>query len=1184
MKRSTVCPFCRLSIFGLILLFLCTISARADVNGAVVGTVADASGAVVAGVTVSLTNSGNGFARQTTTAKDGTYEFLEVPIGEGYAVTAEMAGFRKAEQTGIRLLVNQRLRVDFTLQVGKASEQLTVEANTVQVETSVTQLGEVIEDKKILSMPLNGRSYIDLLGLQAGVSPISATANEPSGYANGSGSNSSDAGNVSVNGQRENANGFMVNGGSVEDTSGNGANIIPVLDSIQEFRLLTNSFDAEYGHFSGALVNVITKSGSNAIHGTGFEFLRNTALDANDYFNAGNPVSVFRQNQFGGVIGGPIIKNRLFFFGDYQGTHTAHAIPGSEVGVMSTPERSGNFSDQASSLTGTVPGSGDPGDFASVLTTRLGYAVTAGEALYSPSCTTTAECVFPGAMIPQIAWSPAALGTLKFVPSPNSGSDLFTENGFLTTTVENKFGARIDLNTKSTGNWTWYYNFTNSSQDNPGLNGNPNFPYTRPFRAQQGNFSNTLLIGPNMVNEFRINATRSKNPGNYATGGLGKVSSFGFVEGGQGIIPSRPAIEGVPLMSFSSGLSLGAAIQDGNYQTAFQFSDAFSKTWGRHTFKFGGAFGYAEWARRGGPDPNGVFTIDGGQSGNQFVDYLLGIPSGFTQSSAQSLDARSKNTDLFAQDSFRLSPNLTLNYGLRWEVSEPWYDTKGRIQAFVPGQQSTVYANSPTGWLFPGDKGIPKTLAPTRWNNFAPRFGLAYAPSASGGLLRTILGGTGQTSIRAGAGIFYTDFDTSGQAFAMGDAPFGLFVNGASHPYFEQPYTNYSTGANNLQPFPWVPPTGADTNFAPFQPIAFSPAFNTHNKLPYSINYHLTWQRELWRSTIFSVGYVGTMGRHLYQQMANNLGNPQLCQQIKALYVAAGQPNGGCGPAGEDSIYSIDGQTFNGTRQYSVTSGKYLSQGLLDFGDNSYESTIGTSSYNSLQVSLNRSVGAFHFLAAYTFGKAMDYGSGFYDLTNPYNIKLSKGLSQFDITHNFVASYSYDLPFTRLLPHQSGVAAKALGGWQIAGTTRFTTGVPITFTDSSNAYDTSLCGCDLFGILGFNAVDLPNYNGAPVKIFNPREHGGQYFDTTPFSEPAIGTAGNARRRFLHGPGLNNTDIALIKTTRVSERVGIDFRMEFFNLFNHAQFVTPSGDINGLFGLVTAAQPARIGQAAIKINF
>lgn len=444
-------------------------------------------------------------------------------------------------------------------------------------------------------------------------------------------------------------------------------------------------------------------------------------------------------------------------------------------------------------------------------------------------------------------------------------------------------------------------------------------------------------------------------------------------------------------------------------------------------------------------------------------------------------------------------------------------------------------------------------------------------------MLKAIFGGGGETSIRAGAGIFYTDFDTSGQNFETGDAPFGLFVNGAAHPYLEQPYTDYATAANKLQPFPFVFPSGGNTNFAPFLPITFSPAFDTRNKLPYSINYHLTWQRELGKSTILSAGYVGTMGRHLFQQIANNLGNPQLCLQIKAA-------GGGCGPGGEDSIYTVNGQTYYGTRQYSVTSGKYLNQGLLDFGDNSYESTIGTSSYNSLQLTLNKSIGALRFLAAYTYGRALDFGSQFFDLTNPYNMRLSKGLSQFDITHNFVISYFYHLPFARLVSSKGGITGRALEGWQIAGVTRFTTGVPITFTDSSNGSDTSLCGCDLFGILGTNAVDLPNYDESPVHIFNPRTHNLQYFDTAPFSFPAIGTKGNVRRRFLHGPGLNNTDIVLIKSTKVTERVGFDFRMELFNIFNHSQFNTPVGDINGPFGQVTSARDPRIGQAAIKINF
>ena len=264
------------------------------------------------------------------------------------------------------------------------------------------------------------------------------------------------------------------------------------------------------------------------------------------------------------------------------------------------------------------------------------------------------------------------------------------------------------------------------------------------------------------------------------------------------------------------------------------------------------------------------------------------------------------------------------------------------------------------------------------------------------------------------------------------------------------------------------------------------------------------------KSTILTAGYVGTLGRHLFQQVANNLGNPQLCLQIAAL-------GGGCGPAGEDTIYNVNGQTFNGTRQYSVTSGKYLSQGLLDFGDNSYESTIGVSNYNSLQVSLNKTIGAVRFQGAYTYSKALDVGSGFFDLTNPYNVSLSYGLSQFDLTHNFVVSYSYDLPFARLLSSSNGFTRRLADGWSLAGITRLTTGIPITLTDSSNGNDRSLCGCDLYGILGANAVDLPNYDGTPIKKLNPRnsQHPFEYFNngysdsgpTTPFSFAEVGDGG-----------------------------------------------------------------------------
>ena len=1173
-------------LLALVAAVLFSSSAFADVTASVRGTVTDLSGAVVAGANVSLLNASNGFSRKAVTSSTGTYEFLEVPVGDGYVVQSEAAGFGKEEQTGIRLTVNQSLRIDFQLKPGATTEEVSVKAGTAQVETSVTQLGDVIEDQKIQALPLNGRSYLDLLGLQPGVAPVSAVS-AVAGQTPG-------AGNVSVNGGRENANGFLVNGGSVEDTNSNSANIIPVLDSLQEFRVLTNGFDAEYGHFSGALVNVITKSGTNSLHGTAFEFLRNNALDARNYFDPAGPVGAFHRNQFGGVLGGPILKDRLFFFGDYQGTRESRAYTTPSAMVPTVAERSGNYADRAGELTGTVPGTGVPGDFASTLTARLGYAVTAGEPFYTPGCTSTAVCAFPNAVIPTQAWSPAALGTLKFIPQPTPGlgGSTFITNAFASTTDEDQFGTRIDLTTHMTGDWSFYYNYTNIQAVTPG--NNPFFSYSTPHKAQQALFSNTLVWGANRINEFRANGTHSKAPGNAPIGGLGSLSSFGFVVGGQGIIAARPNIEGVPPMSFNNGLVLGSANEDGNYQTSIQASDEFSLILGRHTIKFGGAIGFARWDRLGGPNPNGGFSFDGAATGIDFADYMLGLPASFTQSSVQRFDGRTKMYDLFAQDSFRLSPELTLNYGLRWEVSQPWYDAGGKDEAFVPGQQSTVFPNSPQGWVFPGDKGIPKTLSFTRWNNFAPRFGVAYAPAASDGFARRLVGSAGQTSVRAAVGVFYTDYDNSGSNFETGDAPFGLYVNGSPHPYFEQPYTDYTTGANKLQPFPFVFPTGGNTNFAPYLPIAFSPAVSIHNRLPYSINYNLTWQRELGKSMILTAGYVGTQGRHLFQQIANNLGDPQLCLQIAAL-------GGGCGPAGEDTIYNVNGQTFNGTRQYSVTSGKYLSQGLLDFGDNSYEATIGTSNYNSLQISLNKNLGDLHFLGAYTYGKAMDLGSGFYELTNPYNPGLSYGLSQFDITQNFVVSYGYNLPFARLFTSSNGVVKRLAGGWSLAGITRLTTGFPITFTDSSDGDDRSLCGCDLYGILGTNAVNLPNYDGTPIKKLNPRnsQHPFEYFDnayndsgpTSPFSFAEVGTGGNARRRFVHGPGLNQTDMALIKTTQITERVGFDFRVEFFNLFNHAQFLNPTGDINAGppsgasgFGVVGSARDPRIGQGAVKIRF
>jgi hypothetical protein len=331
------------------------------------------------------------------------------------------------------------------------------------------------------------------------------------------------------------------------------------------------------------------------------------------------------------------------------------------------------------------------------------------------------------------------------------------------------------------------------------------------------------------------------------------------------------------------------------------------------------------------------------------------------------------------------------------------------------------------------------------------------------------------------------------------------------------------------------------------------------------------------------VGYVGDVGRHLLTQIESNPGNISRCLQILALYTAAGQASAGCGPSGEDSIYNINGQTFNGTRPYSVTSGRHLNQGLLDFAYNPMMSTLGISDFNSLQVSLEKRAGPVTFLAGYTYSKSMDDSSGYLDFTNPYDTHLSYGLSSFDMTHNFVLSYRYNLPFQRLLRSSTGIAHKALDGWVATGITRFTTGLPVPLHEAG---DYSLCGC-------FQSdVDKPNYSGAPIQISDPRASGShQYFSPSPFTPETLGVPGDANRRFFHGPGLNNWDFGLLKDTKLTERMSLQFRAEFFNIFNHAQFGPPNGGFPsptstslGTFGDVTSANDPRIGQFALKFLF
>lgn len=1195
--------------------------ALGDVTGAILVVVTDPTGAAVPNAQITLRNSETGFVSHATTDATGAYEFLAIPVGSGYSVEAEAPGFKAESQTGITLLVNQHYRAELKLVVGALNQTVEVSATAAQVETTSTQVGDVIGSTKMTSLPLNGRSYLDLLGLQAGVVPISSGMEPSDRTVSGTISN---AGYFSVNGNREAANSFLVNGGDVEEGRLNGASVIPTLDSIQEFRLLTNSFDAEYGRFSGGIVNAVTKSGNNGFHGTLFEFVRNNDFDSRNFFedNQFNPATgaeipgsargAFKQNQFGFAVGGPILKNRLFFFSDYQGTRQVLGVATGEIFVPSSQERTGDFSDYATSgvaaLTGSVRGSNvaGSGSMNEVLSQRLGYTVNSGEPYWVSGCSKLADaqagmCVFPNNVIPQAAWGPVATATLHFIPTASAtpgGVPIFSTSANDQRVRDDKIGERIDLDSQRFGRWSFYYHFDDSNLGAPYPGANlPGFPATTLTRAQQVNVGNTHNFGATAVNEFHLNYTRMGLHLDQPTGGIGKITSFGFVEGGLGINPVDPGppYEGMPLTCLNLlGDCIGLpTLSTGQFNNTIQAVDNFSKVMGRHTSKFGGEFRYLQINERNVCSPNGDFAFSGTETGNDFADFLLGAPDpsgGAIQCSNQYLDSRTKYGGAYAQDTFKVSPSLTLNYGLRWEFSQPFYDTQGRIQAFVPGEQSRVYPDAPTGWVFPGDPGVPETLAPTRYGNFAPRLGFAYSPGFTDGPLAKVFGGPGKTSIRAAFGTYYTAIEDLTLFYEVGDAPFGLYFPIPGATYLEEPYKSRTGPPDPGQRFPFtIPKPGATGIWPQFQPISGSPGFETNNVLPYVEHINFTVQRELPHSAILSIGYVGTRGHHLIAQYSFNPGNPARCLQIRSIMEANNPGATPCGPGGEDSIYSLYGGTPTlgvdafGTRPYSITSGRYANQGLLDFASNTWESTMANSNYNSLQASLQKQVGAFQFLGAYTFSKSLDNASGYNDNIDPYDFRNSKALSSFDMRQNFVISYGYTVPFEKLAHANGGALKKVLEGWQVSGITRFTTGLPVGL---GNSGDYSLCGC--------GGVDYPNYNDQPVQFFNPRASAGhQYFSTSQFtpeegtdpSNPILGVPGNANRRFFSGPGLNNWDFALHKMTHVTERTSAELRVEFFNVFNHAQFGGPNGNVvSSHFGQVTGANAPRIGQMALKFYF
>jgi hypothetical protein len=600
-------------------------------------------------------------------------------------------------------------------------------------------------------------------------------------------------------------------------------------------------------------------------------------------------------------------------------------------------------------------------------------------------------------------------------------------------------------------------------------------------------------------------------------------------------------------------------------------TDNFSRVIRTHTLTFGGQFRYNQLTEYN-VGSNGDFDFNGSETGIDFADFLIGAPANFSQGESYPSYGRSRYIGLFGQDSWRVRPNLTLNYGLRWDVSRPWSELHNELETLVPGLQSVVFPGSPTGWVFPGDPGVPSTLAPTRYDNFAPRIGIAYSPSASDGLIAALTGGPGKTSIRAGWGKFYGTFEGATNFNEIGDAPFGNYYGSPVPPEFVTPFVDRGTGNIEGQRFPTPPPPynvsakNPDTsvNWAVNLPIGTSPAFWYKNVLPYSEEYQLSIERQLGQATLLSIGYVGTQGHHLLSSLEANPGNPALCLSVsqQSEVMAGTQP---CGPNQENGVfYPIGGGVINGTR-YPYGQ---------NFESDGYFITTGESSYNSLQLSVRERISRVEFLAGYTFSKSLDNASGYGEQIN-FLDPGQKSLSAFNAEHNFVVSYNVRLPID-LLPGPS----RLTHGWQISGITRFTTGEPVTLTELD---DNSLLGTGGAGAISL-PIDTPNYTPGPLSFTNPRLQV-PYFNTSLFSPETEGQLGTARRRFFGAPGINNWDIALLKDTVIKEGMTLQFRAESFNAFNHAQFGQPDGNVDdATFGLITAANPPRIMQFSLKLLF
>jgi len=1221
LRRTCAC------LVSLLVLSASTLIAQST-GGRFIGQVSDPSGAVLAGVQVTLVNEASGVSRTTTTNESGDFSFLEAPVGT-YRFEFDLAGFKNNIRRGVLLQLNQVVTVNMTMQVGERREVVEVTSSAPLVDTTSTQLGAVINDRSIAQLPLNERDTYQFLSLQPGVqSQLGADL-----YVG-----SDNAGSVSVNGGRGRANNFSVNGGDANDLFANLPTVQPSPDAVEEFRILTNAFDAEYGRNSGSVVNVVTKSGTNQFHGNVYEFFRNKVLNSKGYFDTSK--GKFNQNQFGGTLGGPIRKDKTFFFGSYEGRRVRRGRSGDQVAVPTSLERAGDFSLNSDGSAADPFGGVINDDFAAqVLNGRPGCSAaisTAGGS--SPAAGVDYASIFPGNMIPTACQDPVATDLLRFVPGANTG------NGFYQAVLTNRdrqdqATMRFDHRINDKQNFSAYYYFTDQAGFEPFNNFQaaganvPGFGASRANRYQQINLSHTWSITNSIVNEARFTYMRegqrtynhpektnlvvdSCGPAAaaFCFTGLSDSSAVNALPNAGpkfGITPGLGAgSEGVPDITIAGGFTIGNNFEGELPQVgnSFQGTDSLTVVKGTHTMKFGGDVRRMRFDQTLYFEPSGYYNFFGGgnndvgYANNLYPNYLLGLPDTYQQGAAQQEHVRGTAVYLFAQDSWKIRHNLTLNYGLRWELNTPLKDIGKRVQTFRPGQNTSIFpcdlsAESqallgtsdctsvfPAGLVVPGDSGVPAGLTQTYYKAFAPRLGIAWDPR-----------GDGKTSIRAGWGLFYNPIEQLVLEQFSAEPPFGVSIF-LANTLFNTPFVTQGGGVNpNGANGILDPKRGSAVDWSVYRPILLFGEFQPHMRTQYSAQYNLTLQHEVSRDLELQLSYVGSQGHRLLATRDLNAANPQTCLDIIAI-----QGDGACGQFAEDNPYSVTvpngftfhlpngttvpgtGQTLNfvGLRPYSSpncqTDGTNCpADGVPVFSNIFAQDTIANSNYNSLQASLEKRFShGLQAQLAYTWSKSIDQASSFEDILNPFDPLRTRGLSLYDARHRFVVSYYWEPP----IPKYNGFAGKALNGWAVSGITQLQAGFPIHI----QSYDDQ----ELTSSIDFSSAGVPDLV-APYRRLDPRKNLDNLgFDPSSFAPSALGTFGNSPRSVCCGPGLDNWDVSLQKNTGINERFRTEFRVDFFNVANHTKFFNPDGNITdgSDFGRVKRAADPRLVQLALKLFF